>query len=215
MRDQVGQGDGRILLDLQNVEFLDSSGLGAVVALMKLLGQDRGWSLRGSDLQWTRCSGLHGWTPCSRSTKRRYRLCRNGLTRMNQADLAEAEHEVRDYRLKSTPNAVRATLRTLRADLERLGISDDDLNSIELVVAEVLNNVTEHAYPPMRPGRIEMQLVDDSHNLTVTVGDFGIEMPGGSPPEGRAPPGDYAFDRSAGGRVWLVPDPDDFVGPAL
>ncbi len=124
---------------------------------------------------------------------------------MNQAELARAEPEVRDYRLKSTPKAVRATLRTLRADLERLGISDDDLNSIELVVAEVLNNVTEHAYPPMHPGRIEMQLVDDGHNLTVTVGDFGIEMPGGTPPEGRAPPGDCAFDDlPEGGFGWFL-----------
>ncbi len=47
VRDQVGPGDGRVLLDLQNVEFLDSSGLGAVVALMKLLGQDRRLELAG------------------------------------------------------------------------------------------------------------------------------------------------------------------------
>lgn len=41
MREVLGSGDGRIILDLTSVEFLDSSGLGAVVAVMKLAGPDR------------------------------------------------------------------------------------------------------------------------------------------------------------------------------
>ncbi len=36
-----GAGAGTILLDLAEVEFLDSSGLGAVVAARKMLGDDR------------------------------------------------------------------------------------------------------------------------------------------------------------------------------
>ena len=36
-----GQDDGRVLLDMSRVAFLDSSGLGAVVAVMKLLGPHR------------------------------------------------------------------------------------------------------------------------------------------------------------------------------
>jgi len=42
-------GSDRVILDLGNVEFLDSSGLGAVVAVMKLMGQDR--KLELADLQ--------------------------------------------------------------------------------------------------------------------------------------------------------------------
>ncbi|SIO48003.1 anti-sigma B factor antagonist [Rhodovulum sp. ES.010] len=41
MREVVGEGPGRVVLDLGAVDFLDSSGLGAVVAVMKLLGPDR------------------------------------------------------------------------------------------------------------------------------------------------------------------------------
>jgi anti-sigma B factor antagonist len=41
MRELTDASDGRVILDMQNVEFLDSSGLGAVVAAMKQLGQGR------------------------------------------------------------------------------------------------------------------------------------------------------------------------------
>lgn len=41
MRDLTEGGAGPVLLDLSRVMFLDSSGLGAVVAVMKLLGSDR------------------------------------------------------------------------------------------------------------------------------------------------------------------------------
>ncbi|PTW51559.1 MULTISPECIES: STAS domain-containing protein [Rhodovulum] len=41
VREQAADGPARVVLDLRNVEFLDSSGLGAVVAVMKLIGAGR------------------------------------------------------------------------------------------------------------------------------------------------------------------------------
>ena len=41
MRELVEDGPERVVLDLANVEFVDSSGLGAIVAVMKLLGPTR------------------------------------------------------------------------------------------------------------------------------------------------------------------------------
>lgn len=41
MRDIVQAPTQRVVLDMSRVAFLDSSGLGAVVAVMKLLGPDR------------------------------------------------------------------------------------------------------------------------------------------------------------------------------
>lgn len=47
MRELVQEPSSRVLLDLSRVTFLDSSGLGAVVAVMKLLGPDRRLELAG------------------------------------------------------------------------------------------------------------------------------------------------------------------------
>ena len=47
MRALVQHPAPRVLLDLSRVTFLDSSGLGAVVAVMKMLGPDRKLELAG------------------------------------------------------------------------------------------------------------------------------------------------------------------------
>lgn len=47
MRDETSDGPERIILDLSQVEFVDSSGLGAIVAAMKQLGVGRKLDLCG------------------------------------------------------------------------------------------------------------------------------------------------------------------------
>ena len=41
MRRLAGEGNSRVVVDMSMVNFLDSSGLGAIVGVMKLLGCDR------------------------------------------------------------------------------------------------------------------------------------------------------------------------------
>lgn len=47
IRAQTDDGPDLIVLDLSNVEFIDSSGLGAIVAAMKSLGAERRLALAG------------------------------------------------------------------------------------------------------------------------------------------------------------------------
>lgn len=47
MRAQTGESPARVILDLSAVEFIDSSGLGAIVAAMKQLGGGRTLDLAG------------------------------------------------------------------------------------------------------------------------------------------------------------------------
>ena len=50
MRTETAEGPDRVILDLSTVEFIDSSGLGAIVASMKQLGRDRRLDLAGLTL---------------------------------------------------------------------------------------------------------------------------------------------------------------------
>ncbi len=47
MREQTDSGPERVILDLSGVDFIDSSGLGAIVAAMKQLGDGRQLDLAG------------------------------------------------------------------------------------------------------------------------------------------------------------------------
>jgi anti-sigma B factor antagonist len=47
MREMTRQASARVVLDLSQVRFLDSSGLGAVVAVMKMLAPERRLELSG------------------------------------------------------------------------------------------------------------------------------------------------------------------------
>jgi anti-sigma B factor antagonist len=47
MREVSDGGPERVILDMSSVNFLDSSGLGAVVAVMKFLGKKRSFELAG------------------------------------------------------------------------------------------------------------------------------------------------------------------------
>ncbi|MGH1458482.1 MAG: STAS domain-containing protein [Paracoccaceae bacterium] len=47
MRDLTTEGPARVVLDISAVEFIDSSGLGAIVASMKQLGDKRALELAG------------------------------------------------------------------------------------------------------------------------------------------------------------------------
>ncbi len=47
MREETDGGGDHIILDLAQVDFIDSSGLGAIVAVMKALGRDRRLDLSG------------------------------------------------------------------------------------------------------------------------------------------------------------------------
>ncbi|AJE45138.1 ATP-binding protein [Celeribacter indicus] len=100
---------------------------------------------------------------------------------------------------------VRRTLRSIRAGLEPLGIARDEIASVEIVLAELLNNIVEHAYAGIAGGMIDLRLLRNADGLCCTILDTGRSMPGDEPPPGRqAEPGCATPDLAEGGFGWFL-----------
>jgi serine/threonine-protein kinase RsbW len=104
---------------------------------------------------------------------------------------------------QADPASVRQALEGMLVCPPLSELSDDDRGTAELVLAEILNNVAEHAYCEVG-GRVEVILEPDPAGLRCLILDWGHEMPGGRLPEGRLPGGpDLALDElPEGGFGW-------------
>ena len=100
--------------------------------------------------------------------------------------------------------AIRRLLSRVVLALDGLRLSPDRLGDIELVLAEVLNNIQRHAYGG-DPGEIELELASGGDVLICTVTDRGRPMPGGQLPAGRAVEVDVCSEMlPEGGFGWFL-----------
>lgn len=109
-------------------------------------------------------------------------------------------------RLSAEPRAVRVALVRLSAELERQGVAAECAATVELVLAEVLNNVVEHAFPGGASGAIEVAVRLAGATILCEVRDGGLAMPEGRLPEGLLPPsaGRPAAALPEGGFGWFL-----------
>ena len=115
--------------------------------------------------------------------------------------------EVR-LRFPSDPMAVRSALRSVLSGLSYLELSQDCCGNLELVLAEAMNNVVEHAHGGRLDGLIEVRVAraeDDGGAVVCELIDDGAPLPEGGPPEGSWPeiPPDVA-DLPEGGFGWML-----------
>ena len=88
--------------------------------------------------------------------------------------------------LVADPLAVRDGLVRIMASAPMAALSVDHRSTAEIVLAEALNNITEHAYAD-GTGPIAISLVATPAGLDCHIQDSGREMPGGSLPVGTLP----------------------------
>lgn len=98
-------------------------------------------------------------------------------------------HLLLELRIAARPEAVRAALARISGALETGGIGEGMRGTAEIVLAEVLNNIVEHAYAGGQ-GQIALriELCPASGALLCATRDEGRPMPGGRLPEGGLPP---------------------------
>lgn len=107
--------------------------------------------------------------------------------------------------IDSTPDDVSKTLDGINQMLADEGARPPADCSWELVVAEVLNNIVEHAYQDRAGGRIILTLRFKADRLTVDFTDFGQPMPSGALPTGAPADLDVSpEDLPEGGFGWFL-----------
>lgn len=102
------------------------------------------------------------------------------------------------FTMPSEAEAVRDGLQTAMTSVPMTLINEVDRGTAEIVLAEVLNNVVEHAYATLT-GDIRLQLTLSQGRLHCLIEDQGVAMPGGEPPAGILP---VAEDLPEGGFGW-------------
>ncbi|MEM9970533.1 MAG: ATP-binding protein [Pseudomonadota bacterium] len=88
---------------------------------------------------------------------------------------------------RATFENVRLAISKAKDAMAPLKLTDEDESSIELILAEALNNVVEHAYPPGHDGNVKLVLRHGRAGLLIEIRDTGRPMPNGRTPLGLHP----------------------------
>ncbi|WP_353472972.1 ATP-binding protein [Salipiger sp. H15] len=106
--------------------------------------------------------------------------------------------------LEGEASEVRAVLARVTAALRLAGIAEGPCGIVELVLAEALNNVAEHAYAGALPGWIRLRLETHPEAVRLELRDRGRPMPNLVLPLGRPKPLGAAGDLPEGGFGWYL-----------
>lgn len=100
---------------------------------------------------------------------------------------------------------VRRGIHQVMEALEASGLSPEDMGSVEIVLAEALNNIVEHAYPEGETGDIRLVIRRRPAGLMIEVRDRGRPMPKGRAPLGNHPMSEFHEDpMPEGGYGWFL-----------
>lgn len=101
--------------------------------------------------------------------------------------------------------SIRDALCEVRERLARMSLLEEEITTIEVVLAEVMNNVAEHAYAWRRDGQMILGLRQTRDGILISVTDEGLPMPDEELPFGeRLDPSLPIGDMPEGGFGWLI-----------
>lgn len=89
--------------------------------------------------------------------------------------------------------------------LAKLGLDTEEVGTVEIVLAEALNNVVEHAFSSQEKGEIKLVIKQRSKGLLFEISDNGNPMPNGRAPIGNHPMSEFNSDpMPEGGYGWFL-----------
>jgi serine/threonine-protein kinase RsbW len=100
---------------------------------------------------------------------------------------------------------IRLTIRASMDSLAPLELGEEEHGAVQLVLAEALNNVAEHAFAPHESGQVTLILRHGRAGLLVEIRDCGKPMPNGRAPINDGPSSESARqDLPEGGFGWFL-----------
>lgn len=110
------------------------------------------------------------------------------------------------FSVESGKMAARQALDLFFEALAPLNLDVEEKGTIELVLAEILNNIVEHAYPPSDPaGPILIECEHQTDGLIITIKDHGRAMPDNQMPLGNLSSLEVELDdMPEGGFGWFL-----------
>lgn len=105
----------------------------------------------------------------------------------------------------ATEYEARRALCGIMTKIRAAGLAEEQIGGVEIVLAEVVNNIVEHAYHGLRPGDIVVSGITNPKLLELRITDGGKPLPGGRLPEGK--PADVTgsvADLPEGGFGWFM-----------
>lgn len=108
--------------------------------------------------------------------------------------------------LECSALAVRDALASVLHALQPLDLTAQETGAVEVVLAEVLNNIVEHGDPPdIDRCEIEIACAHMKDGLCIEITDGGSELPDSKVPSGCAPPIDVdVANLPEGGFGWFL-----------
>lgn len=85
----------------------------------------------------------------------------------------------------ATEQDTRTALAEIMDQLRRIGVTDEQAGGVEIALAEVVNNIVEHAYEGLKPDRIVLRAVVRRGKLRLLLVDHGGPLPDEELPEGK------------------------------
>ncbi|WP_316292672.1 ATP-binding protein [Aestuariicoccus sp. MJ-SS9] len=86
-------------------------------------------------------------------------------------------------RFEARPLRVRAALQDIRTALRRTALCPECQGDLQLLLAEVLNNVVEHAYAGRAPGEVCVRAAESAAEVHIVVRDRGGPLPNEAIPQ--------------------------------
>lgn len=116
------------------------------------------------------------------------------------ADLPSQDGGTLELHVRASNDAARAAISRVLSLVDEGSVRPEDLDMVEIALAEVFNNVVEHAYADDPDAEFIVEVTLQDPGMHFTIWDHGVPMPAGRLPGGKtADPDREGYEQAEGG----------------